>query len=479
MRGSCPTETERGKPRARKPCARAERVRSPTVPLPVDVLLPALQPWLQAPRWWLALSGGLDSTSLLHMLVQLRDQQTLPPLTALHVDHQLTGQSARWAAACRELCAAWGVALECRQVTVSPSGAGLEAAARAARYAVFAELLGRDEVLLLAHHRDDQVETFFLRLLRGAGLTGLRAMPQQRRLGRGHLLRPLLNCTGTGLRDYAGQHALSWVEDASNRDQSFDRNYLRQTVLPQLEARWPGFRGNVLAAVAAIAAADGLLQDRYRAELATRCGTHWGEPTLALTALQDRTEHDSLQLIRLWLSGQGLTPPGRARLREFVRQLRTAATDTQPCLRLGAVVLRRYRNRLYLGAVATARPAPARLAPATPLDWGAQGCLEMRPAPRGGLRLPAAGYWQLGLRAGGERCRPRGRAVSRSLKKLLQEAGVPPWRRRQLPLLFDGTALAAVAGVCECEGFAPAAGHVGYRLMWQPPGPAAAASAEH
>ncbi len=432
-------------------------------------LAPVLQPYLAAPRWWIGLSGGLDSVTLLQLLVDIRETVELPSLVAVHVDHQLSAHAQDWAAHCEQLCARLGVELLRRQVHVVGDGSGPEAAARTARYSVFEELVGADELLLLAHHADDQIETFFLRLLRGAGTLGLSGMPAQRVLGGGHLLRPLLEFPRAALLSYARKRQLSWVEDDSNQNQALDRNYLRLRVLPGLGERWPAYRNNVKQAMQAVAAAETELSDLYRPQLNAAVGEYFGEPCLDLVALQGLAPTALARVLRLWLVDLQQVPPGRAGLMEFIRQLQSGNDSARPELAVAAYVLRRYRDRLHY--VEALPPLPTEfeysLTATDPVLIAGLGSVQMTLVDSGGLTLPATGNWRLALRRGGERCQPVGRAHSQSMKKLLQEYGVPPWWRDRLPLLYDGDVLVAVADLWVCEGHRADADRPGYKFHWR------------
>jgi tRNA(Ile)-lysidine synthase len=434
-----------------------------------EAILEQLKPWMGANRWWLGLSGGLDSSCLLHLLSRLESH---PPLTAVHIDHQLNPMSATWSAHCERHCAALGVDFVSRRVDVRPGGAGPEAAARAARYTAFEELLEEGELLLLAHHADDQVETFFLRLLRGAGTHGLTGMPASRPLGSGSLLRPLLDFHRSDLETYAREESLDWVEDDSNRDPGFDRNYLRHTVLPRIEERWPGYRDSVEQLMQALVALEEAQAHEWRPLLESASGELFGEPVLDLERLAAASAESLAWVLRAWLREQGQQPPGRARLEEFLRQLQSGAADSAPGLALGGFSLQRYQNRLHLY-----RPPPQlqgewTLDPGVELELPGLGALQVETVREGGFRLPAEGSWKVRFRQGGERCQPLGRAHSQSLKKLLQESAVPPWWRHSLPLLYAGDELAAVADRWVCEGQQAGAGEAGYRLRWSYNSPA-------
>ena len=434
-----------------------------------DFLLQQLEPWLAAPRWWVGLSGGLDSCALLQLLAGLRGEVTLPPLVAIHVDHGLSGNAPSWQQHCRSLCDALAVELVTRAVEIDPAELGPEAAAREARYAVFESLVGEGELLLLAHHLDDQVETFFLRLMRGAGPRGLSGMPRQRRLGRGHLLRPLLDLSRERLDSYARGQGLAWVEDESNRDLALDRNYLRHQVLPALEQRWPGYRGSVVSSMRALAEAESRLADDDSRLLETASARHHGEAVLRLEALTGFEPARLATLLRRWLECLHQQVPGREQLSEYSRQLLAAEPDAQPALAGTGYCLRRFRNAVHFcpdqGSICL--PADGVLSPGRELQVPGLGSLLMEPVADGGLRLPRAGHWILKLRSGGERCRPLGREHGQSLKKLLQDSAIPPWQRQRLPLLYADDELAAVADLWICEGQQATAGQ-GYRLVWNP-----------
>ncbi|HDQ9214135.1 TPA: tRNA lysidine(34) synthetase TilS, partial [Pseudomonas aeruginosa] len=209
----------------------------PAVPLE-SRLLQALAPWREAGGWCVAFSGGLDSTVLLHLLAQLARSEALPALSALHVHHGLQAAADGWPAHCQAVCRSLGIPLRVERVQVAVGGS-IEQAARDARYRAFQANLGEGQVLLTAQHLDDQAETLLFRLLRGAGLRGLAAMPASRPLGGGRLCRPLLGVSRAELEAYAQTHRLDWVEDPSNQDPRFSRNYLRREIMPRLASHWP------------------------------------------------------------------------------------------------------------------------------------------------------------------------------------------------------------------------------------------------
>ncbi|NLC09122.1 MAG: tRNA lysidine(34) synthetase TilS, partial [Gammaproteobacteria bacterium] len=204
----------------------------------VPQVIEQLKPWQRAPAWCVAFSGGLDSTVLLHILATQIPPSSRPALRAVYIHHGLQQAAEDWPAHCQSVCEQLGVALSVIKIKVAQQ-ASVEQAARNARYAAYAEHLQPEELLLMAQHQDDQAETLLFRLLRGSGVTGLQAIPRQRALGQAHLLRPLLGIARQELEDYAQQHQLNWVEDPSNAEEYFDRNFLRRQIIPLLKQRWP------------------------------------------------------------------------------------------------------------------------------------------------------------------------------------------------------------------------------------------------
>ncbi|WP_312936393.1 tRNA lysidine(34) synthetase TilS, partial [Pseudomonas sp.] len=249
---------------------------------------PLLRPWLTARRWQVAFSGGLDSTVLLHLLHAYAQRHGAPPLCAVHVQHGLQAVADTWPAHCQQVCEQWGVELRLVEVKVE-TGASLEQAARTARYQAFEALLEEGDVLFTGQHLDDQAETVLFRLLRGAGLRGLTGMPQVRPLGRGQLVRPLLGHCRAQLQDYATRHGLTWIEDPSNSDTRFARNYLRAEVVPALRQRWPQAQQSLVRSAAHLHEAQGLLDELAREDLQAAATQHafaWaGVDSLSLAAL--------------------------------------------------------------------------------------------------------------------------------------------------------------------------------------------------
>ncbi len=392
-------------------------------------------------RWVIAFSGGLDSSVLLHLCAQLFPSERL---LACHIDHQLQSCSAHWLERCSGECQRLGIPFVGERVTPLDSS---EAAARNARYAVFEALLQPGDCLLLAQHAGDQSETLLLRLLRGAGVRGLAGMPLQRPLGRGQLLRPLLDQPRDRLEQWARQQGLSWIEDPSNRSDRYARNWLRNRILPQLRQRWPGLDQRVAAATAQLREAAEILDERAAEDL-QEVGVAGGG--VALDALQRLSLARQRNLLRFWVFGHS---GRRLSAQELLQceQLIAARPDRSPELQLGEYCLCRYRGRLYLRRPLPQNSPPQRLTLSAAPVRLQQGTLNFI---RSGQGLAPGSRVELVYRRGGERLRPLGRGGSVALKQLLQEAGVPPWLRESWPLLMRDGRILAVPGICLCEGAA-------------------------
>lgn len=419
-----------------------------------------------------ALSGGLDSTVLLVALARLRGEHAtaaVGPLRALHVDHALHADSATWSRACAELCA--DLAVPFSQATVDArqgAGESPEAAARTARYDELRRRLHPGEVLVTAHHADDQLETILLQWFRGGGLSAIAGMARLARFGRhGWHARPLLAFERSELLAWAQAERLRWVEDPSNADRRFDRNYLRHEVLAPLRARWPaaarttgriaGFARDALELEADVAGADLATALRGRA--------------LGIAPLLRLPEPRQRAALRAWLAGCGLPLPPARTLASLLRDVRVAAPDRIPQTSWPGATVRRYREYLHAAGQPVDGPRGAPLEwprpESTALPWG-DGSLRLVPDEGGGLRrssLPAT--LRVMLRAGGEAFVPSAGACRRPLRKWLQEHGVLPWRRADLPLLLDPEGrLVAVADLAIGADFRAGPGEPSWRVQW-------------
>ncbi len=422
-------------------------------------LLDVLQPWRTAPRWRVAFSGGLDSTVLLHLLMNLASQEQLPPLSAVHIHHGLQSVANDWPAHCRDVCAGLGVGLDVVHVEVLP-GPSLENNARQARYRAFDEILNPGELLLIAQHRDDQTETFLFRLLRGAGVRGLASMPQVRALGDGWLLRPLLGVGRDELERYAREQGLRWIDDPSNQCTDHARNYLRHQVVPVLQQRWPKVSSTVARAAAHLDEAQRLLADL--AEIDLHEARHndlydWllPVPSLSLSSLKALNPSRQRNALRHWI-GSFTSLPDTDHWAGW-EALRDAAPDASPIWRLAGGELHRGSDRIWWLS------GPWLMAPREPVAWIRPEQSLQLPC-NGGVHLNGYGGetgLQVRYRHGGESLKLPGRG-HRDLKRLLNEVALPSFARSRLPLLYLDGELVAVANLPQFDV-------LGLSLSWAPP----------
>src|SRR5688572_4394669 len=327
-----------------------------------------------------AYSGGLDSSVLLHLLATTAGPS---PLRALHVHHGLHPQADAWAEHCTRICATLGVPLTVVRVSVVPAGDGPEAAARAARHGAFAEALIDGEVLALAHHRDDQAETWLLRALRGSGSDGLSAMRRWREFGHGRLWRPLLEHGRDDLLAYARTHALDWIDDPSNSETTFDRNFLRQRVMPLLRQRWP-HADSALAQSAGLAAQAGELLDVGDAQALADAAT--ADPhCLSRQRLLAMPATRRARVLRRWIATLGLPALPANGVARIESDVLVAADDAQALFAWRDATVRSWRDLLHADLIRPSIPTDWRS------EWNGQAPLAL---PHGGqLRLEGAAWF--------------------------------------------------------------------------------------
>jgi tRNA(Ile)-lysidine synthase len=399
-----------------------------------------------------AYSGGIDSHVLLH-LCYLGGMS----VRAVHIHHGLQAEADSWDAHCRNVCANIGIAYKCIHIEAQPEpGESPEDAARNARYRALAQELDHGEILLTAHHQDDQAETLLLQLMRGAGSAGLAAMPLIKSFANGYHARPLLGFKQQQLRDYAEEHKLVWVDDPSNADTSYDRNYVRKHVMPVLRRNWPNagqamsqaakLQQDTLEIVEAMAATD---------LAAVSLQQH---NSLSITKLRQLTKARQYNVLRYWINAAGFDRPRRNIMQEIIDSVLPAAEDAAPLVLWGNTEIRRYHDALYILEALNSHEIHHVYA------WdGEQPLLietlhlelSLEQTTGKGLKQDAvARGLTVRFRQGGEQLRPQGRQHTHSLKKLMQDAGIPPWQRNRIPLIYIDHELACVCGYWVAEAFA-------------------------
>jgi tRNA(Ile)-lysidine synthase len=401
------------------------------------------------------LSGGMDSVVLLHLLHQLAPRFDWR-LSALHVHHGISRNADDWASFCEGFCARLSVPLHIKQVDISPLRAdhGVEAAARKLRYAAF---LGQQcDCVALAHHADDQAETLLLQLLRGSGIRGAAAMAMHKSATSQApaTVRPLLDIPQSVLLEYASLHSLRWVEDESNTDDSYPRNFLRHRLFPLLEKKFPAYRETLTRGAKNFAEAGELLDDL--AQLDAQGSVL--NVALEVARLRNLSAARAKNLLRFFLHKRGAPMPQSAQLDEMLHQLLHARSDAGVCVDYGRWQVRRYQDAVYAFPELPEPEADVVVhwSGERELQWPTLGKVVAFSHSIGNgidldkLRLAPV---TLRIRSGGESLRPHPGAANRSLKNLLQERRVPPWQRERLPLLYCGEELVSVVGVAVNAGY--------------------------
>jgi tRNA(Ile)-lysidine synthase len=415
-----------------------------------------------------AYSGGLDSTVLLHMAKQLKSKT---PLLAVHVNHNLSDNALNWQTHCRQICDDWHIPFIAKSVHITSNEKGLEAEARKLRYAAIAEVIEVKALVLTGQHQQDQLETFLIQLKRGAGPKGLSCMPRSAVFEKqSTLVRPLLDMTRDDLEQYAQEHNLTWIEDESNQDTRFDRNFIRHQILPTLQQRWPGFGKAASRSVGLIAEQQQLVDELAAQDLKTLRliqDTHkldedahkLIQDTLNLDGLLKLSDVRQRNVLRYWITTRQVTLPSKIILDKMIEEVIKAKPDAQPKVQWSGHQLRRFRDEIYLFDNSIEQKGEdCTLTLNDPMvlndnigllclsdEDGSQGLVIRSP------RLDEVVTVRFDVT--GISCKPSGSPHTRKLKKLFKDYDVPPWQRSRTPLVYYNEQLVAVAGLFVCDGW--------------------------
>lgn len=396
---------------------------------------------------YVAYSGGVDSHVLLHVLAHSSYRSKI---IAVYINHGLQSEASDWGRHCATVCEQLQLSFNSISVSVVRlAGESLEESARNARYEAFKPLLTENDLLLTAQHRDDQAETFLLQVLRGGGVAGLASMPVRAKFGAAYLFRPLLDVSRLEILEYAATHQLIWVEDPSNQQDAFDRNYLRQHVMPILRKRWPAADKTIARSADHCAEAMDYIDSFAELHLQRLLSA---DKQLDCLILGEYEHKQQLLLTRHWLRSYGLKPPSQAVSQAILKQVVYARADAEPFLSIQGYSIRRYRHQLYcialsqLGQPVATAQVWQKLQRYFVLDNGYRLWVE---SVSSGIN---AEEWRnrevtIKSRQGGERLRLPKRQGRHELKKLYQEAGIPPWERDMRPIIYLDGEIAAVAGL--------------------------------
>jgi tRNA(Ile)-lysidine synthase len=431
-----------------------------TTPFEAERLLGTLKRYPQCPVFWVGFSGGADSTALLLALSELRQSLTAT-IKAVHFNHGLHPDSDAWAIHCEAFCKELNIELLVMNLSVTSSGSGIEAEARRLRYEQVECLLGQDEAFLTAHHQDDQTETLLLNLVRGSGVDGLAGMPESRPLGKGLLLRPLLDIQGSSLRHYLTEHHKIWLEDPSNEDVNYDRNFIRQQLLPLLATRWPAVSTRIATSADLCRQASGSLAQWAESEL----GKHLEHPqVLSLNHLQ-LDEPEFALVFRKWLRNNDAPSLPARQLEQLRLQCANSTSDSRVKVSWHGWVLHLFQNALWLQKESAIKPCPTLVWPQSgPLDLGKDsGTLQFLNSEG---KCP--GQLSVRQRSGGQKIQVSSGGQNTDLKEQFRLAGIPPWLRDSVPLLFDGESLLAVGDLIISKPLNTWLKDQNARLSWNP-----------
>lgn len=396
-------------------------------------------------------SGGLDSTVLLHALAAC--PELFPKLAPIHIHHGISINADAWASHCLSFCQSLHLSLQVVSVKVE-NQANIEEAARTARYEAFAALITKNQCLLTAHHQDDQAETLLLHLLRGAGVKGLSGIAEIKPFCDSVLARPFLDIPRVDLESYASTHQLSWIEDESNADVYFSRNFLRHEVLPLLQTKWPGLLQNVTRTARLCRSAQANLDDLALIDYPElEAGASALPDRLAIHRIQALSEARIMNVLRYWIQKHGVRLPSEDILQCVLHEVMGARIDADPLVSWDKICIKRYEGSLYLLPVAMLEPFDTNLVVA----W--DNFPQMLSLPEGGAVIASVVSLGVGIkegdrveirfRQGGERFHWHGQ--TKSLKKLMQTWLIPPWSRSRIPLLYVNDELAAVLGYANSD----------------------------
>lgn len=383
-------------------------------------------------------SGGLDSTVLLHTLSAYPLLHSR--IIAVHVNHGISQHALSWQNHCEQYCHALDIAFIAKAVEFDRS-ANIEEGARNARYAVFSSVLSASDCLILGHHRDDQAETLLLQLFRGSGIDGMASMREISALGNSWIGRPFLSHSRKELEAYAVVNQLHWIDDESNLDQHYSRNYLRHSIMPLLENKWPAVTGNLVRAASHCQQAQDNLFD-----LALIDAYELSKDRLHITPLKGLKRARIANVLRAWLKISAIQSPSMHTFNRLIDEAMFASKDAMPLISWDGARIRRYQDYLYIHRVGQA-------ALPTSTEWRgfpkpisiAEGLIRLFASGADkGMLIPLSAKVEIRFRQAGEQLILHGQ--TKKLKKLMQDWGIPPWLRGGIPLIYVDNQLAAVVG---------------------------------
>lgn len=427
-----------------------------------------LSEYPDAETCWIAYSGGLDSHVLLHVLASIQNK-IKPKLIAVHINHGISNDADLWVKHCQRICEDLVIEFQTFSVDLShKSDKGTEAFAREKRYEVLGNLISNHDLLLTAHHMDDQVETILLQLMRGSGPDGLVGMPQAREFSKGILLRPLLDYSREEIHDYALSESLSWVEDESNKSNKYDRNFLRNRIIPELITRWPGALKTMQRAARHQAEARSLINEISGSDLDVVCESIYTK--VDISRFNNLSGIRKKNVLRAWIKKNKLDMPDAQIIEKIIAEVIHANTDRNPCVKWKGGEIRRYRGYLYIMKLLPAHDVE--LNKRWDLDESLKltsGYLKAVSGKGSGIKkdMLSNDIVEIRYRQGGEQIRPSGRVETHELKKLFQAQGILPWLRDRIPLIYHKNELIAVADLWVESKYAASESEAAWQIIWE------------
>jgi tRNA(Ile)-lysidine synthase len=441
--------------------------KSPHSSLPSSqVFYKQLQALTRSKKLLIAYSGGLDSHVLLHLASQLSqennyshksqtaqvNQATSYQVRAMHIHHGLQEEADAWVPHCQQVCDELNIPIKIKHLNLTiEKGTSIEDVARTSRYAAFSEELQSDEVLLTAHHQNDQAETLLLQLFRGAGVQGLASMPCIANFGSGQHARPLLSYSRQSLETYAKENQLNFILDPSNQDSAFDRNYLRNEILPELRERWPSIDKTISRSARIQAETKQILNELAEQDLLLiqnnsnkkLCKNN----ILDISALKTLSFSRQKLVLRYWIDVNDFQAPSEKKLKHIFSDVIDSKQDAQPIVEWQGVEIRRFKNSIYLMSPLQGHDNKKVLEWKNPQKPFVIPSLNLVLQALKNSDYDKSQAVTVRFRQGGEKFYDSKRGLSTSLKNLFNESAVPPWLRSRIPLIYSGDTLVKIVGI--------------------------------
>jgi tRNA(Ile)-lysidine synthase len=432
-----------------------------------DSFLSGLNQFSNSKKFWIACSGGMDSIVLLHLFYSNKNKIS-QGIEVLYVNHGLQKEADDWGEFCKLQCQQYGIPFTQLKITEScPKGESIEAWAREKRYALIDEVMNKNDVLFTAHHQDDQIETFFLQALRGAGPRGLASMPLIKKRGDTLHARLLLNYSRDDLKHYAENNKLTWQDDKSNSDSRYDRNYFRHKLAPVIEERWPAYRETISRLINNQKEYRALLDEVASADI--KLAQYKNIKSLDLEVVKKLSLERQKNLVFVWLKELKLKTPGSKNIEKIISDVICSTTEQSPCVNWTNVEVRRYKNILYASKIMTEHDINTEHVwkPESVLNILDETLVAKSELGKGISKLKTKGAdFVVRFRQGGEKIRPNDSSHSKTVKQLFQEKAVLPWLRDRIPLIYINGELAVIPGFCVDERYSAEKNESSWDIYW-------------